>query len=176
MRGLGVVQREDAALRRTARPFDLPAEATAARRLVARLFASADEIGQVHVFGKGMGIAAPQLGVDRACAVVRPAGTDPIVLLNPVIVGESPSDDEQYEGCLSFFDVRGMVPRPLWIDVESSRYSGRRIVTRYENALARLVAHEVDHLHGLLYTDRMRPGTAPIGVDEYRGTGTTWTY
>lgn len=40
----------------------------------------------------------------------------------------------------------------------------------------RLVAHEVDHLHGRLYTDHMRVGVSPIPVEQYRGTGTTWTY
>lgn len=176
MRGLGVVQSEDARLRRPGRTFRLPAEAAVADRLVARLFATADEIAQVHVFGKGMGIAAPQLGIDRAAAVVRPAGSAPITLLNPVVVAESADVDEQYEGCLSFFDVRGLVPRPLWLDVEHASLSGQRVVTRFSRALARLVGHEVDHLHGLLYTDRMRPGVAPIGVDEYRDTGSGWRY
>lgn len=177
MRGLGVVQSGDARLRRRARPFELPAEAMAANRLVARLLTTTDRISEVHVFGKGMGLAAPQLGVDRAAAVVRPpAGAASITLLNPVIVAESDEADEQYEGCLSFFDVRGLVPRPLWLDVETQLVTGQRIVTRFEFALARLVAHEVDHVHGLLYTDRMRPGVTPIGIEEYRGTGSAWSY
>jgi peptide deformylase len=177
MRGLGVVQSEDDRLRRPARPFDLPAEAGSANRVVAELLASAEQIARVHVFGKGMGIAAPQLGVDRAAAVVRSADrAEPIVLLNPEVVAESGEVDEQYEGCLSFFDVRGVVPRPLWLDVAHDLASGQRVVTRFEYALARLVAHEVDHLHGLLYTDRMRPGVSPIGVEEYRGTGSAWQY
>jgi peptide deformylase len=177
MRGLGVVQSGDALLMRPAREFDLPREATAANRLVARLLTSTDRIAQVHVFGKGMGLAAPQLGVDRAVAVVRPPDEpDPITLLNPVVVDQSVELDEQYEGCLSFFDVRGLVPRPLWVEIAHLTAAGRRLVTRFEFALARLVAHEVDHLHGILYTDRMRPGVTPIGVDEYRGTGTAWRY
>jgi peptide deformylase len=177
MRGLGVVQSGDARLRRRARPFELPAEARAASRLLARLLSSTDQISEVHVFGKGMGLAAPQLGIDRAAAVVRPPeGTAPIMLLNPVVVADSDEVDEQYEGCLSFFDVRGLVQRPRWIDVEHEQVTGRRIVTRFELALARLVAHEVDHLHGLLYTDRMRPGVTPIGIEEYRGTGSAWQY
>lgn len=177
MRGLGVVQSGDALLRRRARALDLPREAAVANRLVGRLLVSTDEIAQVHVFGKGMGMAAPQLGIDRAVAVVRPPDDpDPLTLLNPVVVDQSAEVDEQYEGCLSFFDVRGLVPRPLWLDVSHQTVAGHQLVTRFEFALARLVAHEVDHLHGLLYTDRMRPGVTPIGVDEYRGTGTAWRY
>ncbi|MGI8815142.1 MAG: peptide deformylase [Pseudonocardia sp.] len=48
--------------------------------------------------------------------------------------------------------------------------------TRYERGVARLVAHEIDHLHGLLYTDQMRAGVEPIPVEQYRGTGSTWKY
>lgn len=177
MRGLGVVQSGDARLQRKARLLDLPGEAAAAKRVVARLLASTEEIAQVHVFGKGMGLAAPQLGIDRSAAVVRPADTaEPIVLFNPVVVDESSERDEQFEGCLSFFDVRGLVPRPLWLDVSHQTTSGRQVVTRFEYGLARLVGHEVDHLHGVLYTDRMRPGVTPIGVEEYRGTGSAWRY
>ena len=177
MRGLGVVQSGDALLRRPARGFELPREAAAANRLVGRLLTSTDQIAQVHVFGKGMGLSAPQLGVDRAAAVVRPPDApNPITLLNPEVVDQSAELDEQYEGCLSFFDVRGLVPRPRWLEIGHQSSSGRRLVTRFELALARLVAHEVDHLHGVLYTDRMRPGVTPIGVDEYRGTGSAWRY
>ena len=84
--------------------------------------------------------------------------------------------DEQYEGCLSFFDVRGMVPRPLTITVETTALDGTMVTTVYQRGLARLVAHEIDHLDGLLYTSRMRPGMEPIPVEEYRQTGRTWAY
>ncbi|MEU0247378.1 peptide deformylase [Streptomyces sp. NPDC006235] len=84
------------------------------------LFASSERIARVHTFAKGMGIAAPQIGVGRAAAVVQPAaeGAGAIVLLNPRVTAASEASDEQYEGCLSFFDVRGLVPRPLRITVE----------------------------------------------------------
>ncbi|MGW1616522.1 peptide deformylase [Streptomyces sp. NPDC002285] len=59
--------------------------------------------------------------------------------------------DEQYEGCLSFFDVRGMVPRRLTITVETTALDGSTVTRVYERGLARLVAHEIDHLDGLLY-------------------------
>ena len=84
--------------------------------------------------------------------------------------------DEQYEGCLSFFDVRGLVPRPLTITVETTSLDGGTVVTHYERGLARLVHHEIDHLDGLLYLARMRAGVQPMPVDEYRGIGHTWTY
>ncbi|MEU6401270.1 peptide deformylase [Streptomyces sp. NPDC046985] len=177
MRDLGVVQRGAGILAEPARAFDLPAERNEAERIIDELFAAMERIGQVHPFAKGMGIAAPQIGIGRAVAVVLPAADAPaIVLLNPKITDRSDETDEQYEGCLSFFDVRGHVPRPLEITVESTGLIGEAVTTVYERGLARLVHHEIDHLEGLLYTARMRPNVAPIPVEEYRQTGRAWAY
>jgi peptide deformylase len=178
MRDLGVVQDGAGILADPARAFDLPTEREEAERIVDELFAAMERIGQVHPFAKGMGIAAPQIGIARSAAIVQPAGPDTpaIVLLNPRITERSEDADEQYEGCLSFFDVRGMVPRPLKITVETTALNGSTVTTLYERGLARLVHHEIDHLDGLLYTARMRPGVEPIPVEEYRQTGHAWAY
>jgi peptide deformylase len=98
---------------------------------------------------------------------------EPLFLLNPRIVRQ---DEDQDEGRLSFFDVRGMVPRSRRIDVEHSDLDGERATTTYDHGMARLIAHEIDHLNGVLYLDRMRPGVEPIRVSQYRGTGAPWTY
>lgn len=176
MRAIGIVQDGDPVLTKTARPFALPDEAEDARRVVAELVSACERASSVHVFGKGMGMAAPQVGIDRAVAIVRTPDGESITLLNPRIVEESPEVDEQYEGCLSFFDVRGKVPRPLAISVEHQGIDGQQRITIFERGLARLVAHEVDHLHGRLYRSRMREGVEPIAVSEYRGTGSGWQY
>jgi peptide deformylase len=138
--------------------------------------AVAARVAEVHTFGKGLGIAAPQIGIDRAAAIIRPPGGDTITLLNPQIVEESTQTDEQYEGCLSFFDVRGMVPRPLVVHVEHQDITGQPQLTVFERGVARLVAHEIDHLQGILYRQRMRPGVEPIPVTAYRGGGHNWPY
>lgn len=178
MRALGVIQQDDPVLARPARPFGLPADREAAGHIAERLLALMERIGQVHPFAKGMGIAAPQIGVSRAAAIVWPAepGAPPIVLLNPRIIERSEEADEQFEGCLSFFDVRGLVPRPLRITVETTTPDGQAVTTTYERGLARLIHHEIDHLDGLLYTARMRAGVHPIPVEEYRQTGRAWAY
>ncbi|WP_411141271.1 peptide deformylase [Streptomyces sp. x-80] len=69
-----------------------------------------------------------------------------------------------------------MVPRPLRITVETTTLDGQTLTTTYQRGLARLVHHEIDHLDGMLYTARMRPGTDPIPVEQYRQTGRAWTY
>ncbi len=169
MREIGVVQYGAPLLSEAARPFDLSSERDAAERCIDRLYAVMERIGQVHVFAKGMGLAAPQIGIGRAVAAVQSPGRNgpAIVLINPRITEESQDVDEQYEGCLSFFDVRGLVPRPLSITVEAAALDGSTVATEYGGALARLLQHEIDHLDGLLYTARMRPGVEPISLRRF---------
>jgi peptide deformylase len=176
MAQLGVVQRDDPLLCQQARPLALPNEAEDARRVVAELHSALERVAQAHVFGKGLGIAAPQIGIGRAAAVVRIPGGEIITLLNPQIIDQSDDQDEQYEGCLSFFDVRGKVPRPLGIQVEHQYVDGSTHLTVFERGVARLVAHEIDHLAGVLYTDRMADAASVIPIEQYRGGGQSWHY
>jgi peptide deformylase len=178
MKAAGIVQDSDPVLQQTAAPFRLPAEAAEAETLVAQLFGALQRAGEQHVFSKGMGFAAPQIGISRAAAIVLAPdpGVEPVVMLNPQVISESAETDEQYEGCLSFFEVRGLVPRPLHIEVTCTKLDGQQYILALDNAMARLAAREIDHLNGLLYTSRMRDGVRPIPVSEYRGTGHTWTY
>jgi peptide deformylase len=183
MRAVGIVQWTGDAtsagpLRQAARPLVLPRDEPSARDIVTQLLATLDRIDQLHVFGKGVGLAAPQLGLGWAAAVVRPPERDvaPVILLNPHVVDASADTDGQYEGCLSFFDVRGLVARPLRLIVEHARWDGSRMITSFERGMARLVAHEIDHLEGRLYVDRMAPGIPLLPVEEYRDTGRPWRY
>ena len=176
MQAIGIVQEGDPILTTPARLFSLPDEAEDARRVVAELNSAADRAAGVHNFGKGMGIAAPQIGINRAAAIIRTPEGESITLFNPRIIEDGGGFDEQYEGCLSFFDVRGMVPRPMSISVEHTDIDGTQRITIFERGHARLVAHEVDHLHGELYRSKLRPGVQPIPVSEYRGTGKSWSY
>jgi peptide deformylase len=181
MRDLGVVQYGAPILGEPARPFALPDEAETAEAAIDRLLDAMERIRRAHDFsGKGLGLAAPQIGIGRSAAVVQPPGSDPIVLLNPRITGASEDTDERFEGCLSFFDVRAQVLRPLRITVETTTASGGTETADYERGAARLIAHEADHLGGLLLLDRMRPGVRPVAVEEYRrtaeATGRVWSY
>lgn len=178
MSSLGIVQAGAPILDAPARRFDLPAQRAEAEETAARLLDVLHAIGKVHDFAKGRGLAAPQIGIDQAAAVVQPPNPDAdlLVLLNPHIIDTGHDQDEQYEGCLSFFDVRGIVPRPLRITVEATTLDGAVTTTTYENGLARLIHHEIDHLEGMLYTARMHPGIEPIPVEQYRQTGAQWKY
>jgi peptide deformylase len=178
MNQLGIVQAGAPILTAPARRFDLPAERAEAEEATARLLDVLRRLTEVHEFAKGRGLAAPQIGLDRSAAVVQPPDPDDdvLVLLNPRIIDASDEQDEQYEGCLSFFDVRGIVPRPLSITVQATTLDGTVTTMMYTNGLARLVHHEIDHLDGLLYTARMHPGVNPIPVEQYRQSGNRWSY
>jgi peptide deformylase len=178
MKAAGIAQDGNPVLAATADPFSLPDEADEARRVTDELLAAMQRVREHHVFGKGMGLAASQIGINRAAAIVQPPGDDarPLVLLDPRVIEESADTDEQYEGCLSFFDVRGLVPRPLRLEVEHTTLEGMKVITVFTDGLARRVAHEIDHLHGHLYTDRMRDGVQPISVEEYKDVGKAWSY
>jgi peptide deformylase len=168
---IGIVQDPDPVLRQVAVRFDLPAEAAEAYRVVEQLQTVMRRAARIHRFTTGFGVAAPQVRLARAAAVVQPADGDVVTLLNPRIVEQSAESDEQYEGCWSFFDVRGKVTRPLCLHVEYEDLDGTRRVLGVEREVARLVAHEVDHLHGVLYVDRMPSGHRPVHVSEYLRAG-----
>jgi peptide deformylase len=171
----GIVQRGAQILVVPARQFRFPDEAADAAGVVDRLVEAADRVVRRHDFSNGMGLAAPQIGVDRAASLVRPRGdAEPFVLFNPRVVAQSPDEDMLYEGCLSFFDVRGMVPRPRWLEVEHTTPDGAVVRTAFDMGLARLVVHEVDHLHGVLYVDRMRDGYELVPEPEYRKQRSPW--
>ncbi len=171
MAAIGIVQIGDQILTTPARRFDLPRESAEAGRVITALTTKARLVEQLHAFGRGgMGLAAPQIGVGRAAAVYRPSYRPQVVLVNPVVVEASDPEsdwDEDSEGCLSFFDYRGFVARPKTIVVEHQDLDGAtvRSVFAHERE-ARDVLHEIDHLNGVLYPDRMAEAAKLVRAPE----------
>ena len=165
---LGIRQGDDPILREQAQRLLLPDEADRAKRTLDELLDTIKRLKQVHRFTNGVGLAAPQVGHSVAIAVVRPVGEYPIRLINPRVVSASRKIERHYEGCLSFFDFRGLVPRPVSLVVESSDLRGRLSTKEYRGTVARLVAHEIDHLHGRLYTDLLGDTADLIDISDYR--------
>jgi peptide deformylase len=177
LRDLGIRQEGDPVLRQQCQPFDLPSERAEAVALWDQLRSYADKLQQIYPFSKGVGLAAPQIGIPRAMSLVRPPDSAKhIALINPVVVWQSDDQDEKYEGCLSFFDVRVPVPRSLAIGVQLTTFDGERSERSYDRGLARLVLHEIDHLHGTLARDLVRSGTRLIPLAEYQGGSREWQY
>lgn len=176
MASLGIVQRGDPILTHPTLPFDLPREASEAEAVIAQLNTVMGRVGVVHPFAKGRSLSAPQIGVPRAAAVVQPLEGEIIALLNPHIVDMSLVTAEHPEGCVSFFDVRGLVSRPVSIEVQREGLDGMKRITHYRGGIARLVSHEIDHLNGLLYTDRMAATEDLIPIEDYDDAGLDWRY
>jgi peptide deformylase len=107
----------------------------------------------------GIGLAAPQIGVNRRVAVIDlSVGADPeerIVLVNPRIL-ESSGEQKEEEGCLSIPDVSEHVVRPARVRVRFRDALGAERELEGTGLLARALCHEIDHLNGILYIDRLR--------------------
>jgi peptide deformylase len=127
----------------------------------------ADMLETMHVAG-GVGLAAPQIGVDLALVIFgferseRYPDAPPVpltVLLNPHIEPLSEVMEDGWEGCLSVPGLRGVVPRHARIRYSGQSLDGRPIEREAEGFHARVVQHECDHLVGTLYPLRVRDFT-----------------
>jgi peptide deformylase len=108
----------------------------------------------------GVGLAAPQVHESLSIAVIEsrsPRGDIPLtVLVNPVVTVMDEQLIEDWEGCLSIPELRGRVPRFQKLRVDAMDRNGKQIQFVAEDFFARVVQHEVDHLMGHVYLDRMR--------------------
>ncbi|GIH20698.1 peptide deformylase [Rugosimonospora africana] len=176
MLAAGIVQSDNMLLRERSTIFDLPTELERCREVLCLTSRALDRLARVHRFGKGQGIAAVQIGITRAAVLIRLDSGRDLFLVNPRIVEASVETDVQFEGCLSFFDVRGRVARPRSVKVEYQDLAGNREIRVFHDGAARMVAHEVDHLDGILYTDRMSERERLVPLSEYGGIGKDWSY
>ncbi|MBK5240722.1 peptide deformylase [Clostridium sp.] len=105
---------------------------------------------------KGVGLAAPQVGILKRIAVID-VGDGPIVIINPEI-SEMIGSQIDSEGCLSIPGKQENVERPLNVTVKALNEEGKEIVIRGEGLLARALCHEIDHLDGILFIDKALEG------------------
>lgn len=107
----------------------------------------------------GVGLSAVQVGVLKRIVVIDiDDGTGVKVLINPIITKEK-GEQEVEEGCLSFPNQYAKLIRPKEVTVEALDRNGKKIVIKSKDLLAQAIAHEVDHLNGIVFVDRMLPGT-----------------
>ena len=104
----------------------------------------------------GVGLAAPQIGVGLRIVVLGMPDEEPTPIINPVIVERSGERELEGEGCLSVPGYRGGVTRSEAVTVEGLDVEGRALrITARDNLLAQAIEHEVDHINGFLYVDRL---------------------
>lgn len=102
---------------------------------------------------EGVGLAAPQVGVLRRIAVID-VGDGPIVLVNPEIL-ETSGEQTGYEGCLSLPGKSGAVTRPNYAKVRAFNEDMEEFIVEGEELLARALCHEIEHLDGHMYTEKV---------------------
>jgi peptide deformylase len=173
------VGEQESVLRQKSAPVNLqdPEEVRATKDLIQRMIdvTKAAKGRQPDSFGKGIGLSAIQLGVrKRVCMVHFSRSTllnfdsESLSMINPKILRTSAQESVDYEGCLSFFNYRGQVPRPQWVELAYYDEDLQYIQTRFSGFQARLILHEIDHMDGVLYYDRMRPEDKLLTVNHQR--------
>jgi len=125
------------------------------RRLVRDMF-------ETMYHADGIGLAAPQVGLSQRVLVVdlrREEDAEParVALVNPRVTWESDVTDKQSEGCLSIPGMEDVVTRPFAVTVEGFDPDGRPLKIKADALYARALQHEIDHLDGILFIDRLTP-------------------
>lgn len=117
---------------------------------VLRLF---DDMIETMREAEGVGLAANQVGVSKRILIASPDGESVVELINPTCV-ENEGEEVGVEGCLSIPGQYGEVPRAERIKVKALNREGLEIYLEAEGLLARILQHEIDHLDGILFTDK----------------------
>jgi peptide deformylase len=168
---LPIVQAGDPVLRQVARPLSLDEIASKEIQKLIR------DMRETMRAAPGVGLAAPQVGLALQLAVIEDApqvqshatseelkarerAVVPFhVIVNPVLTLEPGEPVEFFEGCLSVEGWMALVPRALAVRVEALDEHGREVTLTVRGWHARILQHEIDHLHGTLCIDRMDPRT-----------------
>ena len=147
-----IVKEPDERLRKVCRPV---------KEITPHILTLLDDMAETMAFAEGVGLAAPQVGVLRRIVVVD-VGEGLIELINPEIL-EVSGEQTGPEACLSCGDRRGIVTRPSFVRVRALDRTGTLREYTGEGLLARAFCHELDHLDGVLFLDKMR---REMGEDE----------
>lgn len=112
-----------------------------------------DDMAETMYDADGVGLAAPQVGILKRVVVID-IGEELIELINPEII-ETSGEQIDEEGCLSVVGESGDVRRPNYVKVRALNRNGETIELEGEELLARAFCHEIDHLDGILFVDRI---------------------
>lgn len=126
---------------------------------------AADMIETVHKYD-GLGLAGPQIGILKRIVVIDlyEPGTQ-FVLINPEILSVK-GEQEVQEGCLSFPNKFGIVSRPKEVEVKALNLDGEEIRIIGKDLLAQALCHEIDHLNGVVFIDKVEPNTLEVVTPE----------
>ena len=117
-----------------------------------------DDMIETMRAASGVGLAATQIGVPLKIAVIEIPGEEVIILVNPEIIKKE-GERTIGEACLSVPGYHGEIKRAVRVKVKARDKQGRNIRVKGEEFLAQALEHEIDHLNGILYIDRVEPDT-----------------
>lgn len=124
----------------------------------AKLKTLIEEMFESMYAAQGIGLAAPQINISKRITVIdcsfKKNPDEKVVLINPEIIERKGKQIEE-EGCLSLPEIREKVSRAAWVKVRAQDVNGDPIEVEGEELLARAMQHEIDHLDGILFIDRL---------------------
>ncbi|AKA69966.1 peptide deformylase [Clostridium scatologenes] len=118
-----------------------------------RIITLLDDMAETMYDADGVGLAAPQVGILKRVVVID-VGEGILKLVNPEIISTEGSYIDE-EGCLSVPGEQGKVERPYKVKVKALNEKGEEIIVEGEELLARALCHEIDHLEGILFVDKI---------------------
>lgn len=174
-----ILQYTDPRLRAVSEPVDLTDLATLQQFI--------DDLDATRRDARGVGIAAPQVGVlKRIISIEIPAGDRPThgdvpetpltIVVNPVLAWQSEREHRGLEGCLSIRGFEGYVARPAEVRVEGFTRTGEPVIYQADSLFARALLHEIDHLNGILYFDHLAAHRDLRRVSPVDESDPIWTY
>ena len=171
---LKIIQAGDSILRKSAKEVSITQlKSPAVQQLIDLMIATLRD-------RPGVGLAAPQVGEPVALSVIgiKPTPTRPnnatinMVIINPVIVKTYGRKAAMWEGCVSFGDTKNFpyakVPRYKKIRLSYDDEAGKRHEADFEGITAHVMQHEVDHLNGVLFVDKVEDATTYMTISEYK--------
>lgn len=143
---LKIIKDGDSLLRKICRPVE---------KITPRICRLLDDMKDTLTEASGVGLAAPQVGVLRRIVLVENDEGEILELINPRIVAKSEKNQNEIEGCLSIPDKWGLTERPESVTVSALDRNGNEIMVTGSMLTARAFCHEIDHLDGILFTDKV---------------------
>ena len=123
-----------------------------------------DDMFETMYEAQGVGLAAPQVGILKRIVVID-CGDDPLLLINPEVL-ETSGEQTGQEGCLSVPGKAGIVTRPNYAKVKAYNEDMEEFIVEGEELLARALLHEIDHLDGHLYVEKVEGQLHDVTYEE----------
>ena len=123
-----------------------------------------DDMFETMYEAQGVGLAAPQVGILKRIVVID-CGDDPLLLINPEVL-ETSGEQTGQEGCLSVPGKAGIVTRPNYAKVKAYNEGMEEFIVEGEELLARALLHEIDHLDGHLYVEKVEGDLMDVVPDD----------